>query len=497
MGQTALRCRVRPWGLALASLWWAFSLHAAEAPWLEVKSSHFTVVTNAGEKTGRRLAWRFEQVRVAYQQLWPWARLEFGRPMIVVAARDEATLKTLAPEYWERKGYRPTSVFVSGVDRHYAALRTDVPEPDEVGTNPHFNVYRNYAHLVVDANFPSDTPAWFQRGLAELLANTAVREKEVQYGRLIEGSIRLVRESALIPMATLVKVDGQSPYLTQEIEARLFDAQSWAFVHYLMFGDDGAHSARINRFAALLREDRGADAAFSEALGDPNAHLQGLKAYIGRSIFSYRRIPVAVQVKEEAFAARPLTSAESAAVRAGLHVALRRPTEARALAEESRKADASLPSPWEVEALLLDGEHKKEEAQAAFAKAVELGSTSFYAHYRLAQLLWSANLDRAGLARIATHLEKAAQLNPEYANALSFLGETRSALGEGEQGLTLVRKDTGDRRRTGAGSHPDHRRPRTRPAHRDPGRRPDPGGRQRRCPRLRSSRSQGATSWTA
>ena len=47
------------------------------------------MVTNAGEKTGRRLAWRFEQVRAAYQTLWPWAHLEFGRPVIVLAARDE------------------------------------------------------------------------------------------------------------------------------------------------------------------------------------------------------------------------------------------------------------------------------------------------------------------------------------------------------------------------------------------------------------------------
>jgi len=32
---------------------------------VEVKSPHFTVVTNAGEKAGRKVAWQFEQIRAA------------------------------------------------------------------------------------------------------------------------------------------------------------------------------------------------------------------------------------------------------------------------------------------------------------------------------------------------------------------------------------------------------------------------------------------------
>ena len=431
---------IRRAGPAAALILCSLPLHGGEAPWLEVKSAHFTVVTNSGEKSGRRMAWRFEQVRAVYQQLWPWANLGFGRPVVVLAVRDENSLKALAPEYWERKGYRPTSVFVSGQDRHYAALRTDLGDPSDNGVNPHFSVFSSYAFLVIDSNFPNDTPQWFKRGLAEFLANTVVRDKEVHYGRSIQGNISLLREGAFIPMGTLVTVAGDSPYLTRESESQFFDAQSWALVHFLMFGDKGAHAPKINRFAQLLREERGADAALREALGDPSAYGPALKSYVDGAIFAYQRIPIAVQVKEEGFAARPLGPAETAAVQASFHAAMGRPVEARALVEQSRKADARLPGPWEAEARLLDRENKRDEAKAAYAKAVELGSDSFHAHYRLAHLLWTPGLDRAGYTALAGHLEKSVQLNPEYANAQSLLAQAKGELGLVDEGLALARK---------------------------------------------------------
>ncbi|HSD30247.1 MAG TPA: hypothetical protein VLL75_23305 [Vicinamibacteria bacterium] len=54
----------------------AAGVEGAPSPWVEVKSGHFTVITNSGEKAGRRTAWQFEQIRSAPAQLWPWARIE-------------------------------------------------------------------------------------------------------------------------------------------------------------------------------------------------------------------------------------------------------------------------------------------------------------------------------------------------------------------------------------------------------------------------------------
>jgi hypothetical protein len=78
-------------------------LHAADQ-WIEVKSPHFVVTSNAGQSSAKSVAWQLEQIRSAIAVWWSWARVDLNKPMAVLAVKDEATMKTLAPEYWEEKG---------------------------------------------------------------------------------------------------------------------------------------------------------------------------------------------------------------------------------------------------------------------------------------------------------------------------------------------------------------------------------------------------------
>ena len=58
--------------LPLAALWSlaAAPIGAAET-WVQVQSPHFTIVCTSGEGSARKIAWEFEQVRLAFQKLWP------------------------------------------------------------------------------------------------------------------------------------------------------------------------------------------------------------------------------------------------------------------------------------------------------------------------------------------------------------------------------------------------------------------------------------------
>ncbi|HEU0104569.1 MAG TPA: hypothetical protein VFT38_00255, partial [Vicinamibacteria bacterium] len=158
-------------GVVLAA---ASTAAAAPPPWLEVKSAHFSVVTDAGEKSGRRTAWQFEQIRAALLKIWPWAKIDTGRPFVVVAARDETTLKTFGPQYWEGKQFRPVGFSASGRDKHFIAVRTDVQEPDEVGQNPYQSAYWSYVSSVFTHSFPRRLPEWYARGVAAVMSNTIV-----------------------------------------------------------------------------------------------------------------------------------------------------------------------------------------------------------------------------------------------------------------------------------------------------------------------------------
>lgn len=91
--------------------WGTATLGAADS-WIEVKSGHFTVISNASDGTARNVAWQFEQIRSVLEATFPWAKLETARPLTVIAVKDENSMRAMAPEYWEQKGgLRPASVW--------------------------------------------------------------------------------------------------------------------------------------------------------------------------------------------------------------------------------------------------------------------------------------------------------------------------------------------------------------------------------------------------
>ncbi len=413
---------------------------AAPAPWLEVKSQHFTIVTNSGEKEARRTAWKFEQVRQALKVIWPWAAVDGGRPITVFAVRDENTLKTLGPQFWEGKGFRPSSFWVGDSDRTYIALRTDVAEPDDVGENPYRMAYWCYVSAVLHRSLPVRAPEWYARGMTEVLSNTIVREKELHVGRLMNAHLRTLYENAPIPLDEFLGVDYGSKYLTREGDARLFEAQAWAFAHYMMFGANGAHRAQLNRFNQLLLQGTSADVALKKAFGGDLAPVfSGMREYIKRRVFQYGRIAVAVDLRPEGFDSRPLSAGETSELRSRLLVAMGRPVEARTEAAFAAAADPASPVPSEIEGALLDREGKPSEARAAFLKAVSLSSTRSQVYFRLAQLSRPpAGADHDTNEKIARLLERAIELEPDYANALSYLAETQSDLGKPEAGIELA-----------------------------------------------------------
>jgi tetratricopeptide (TPR) repeat protein len=86
----------------------------------------------------------------------------------------------------------------------------------------------------------------------------------------------------------------------------------------------------------------------------------------------------------------------------------------------------------------MDREDRRAEAQAAFETAVAAGSTSAWAHYRLAQLLWQRPPSPELRARIATLLERAQELAPGDASVLSYLADIRLEQGRAPEALALA-----------------------------------------------------------
>lgn len=99
-------------------------VEAADGKWVEIRSSHFTVWSDGNKGDANGLLWQLEQIRAAVKAQGPWAQVDLGKRMLVIAARDEQEMRSLAPSFWETKGaVHPGSVWVAEgpVARHRTA----------------------------------------------------------------------------------------------------------------------------------------------------------------------------------------------------------------------------------------------------------------------------------------------------------------------------------------------------------------------------------------
>jgi len=425
--------------LAFVALAWSGTADAAET-WLEVKTPNFTVVSNAGEGTAQKTAGEFEQVRSAYAKLWPWAHLAQGRATVVLALKDDGTLKRWAPGYYDVKGgIDVVSGIARGGDREYLLLRTD-SRPQDANVTPNYNLYRGYLTLLLSASLERRLPPWLSNGLAEVFGNTSVHDKEILIGRPVPWELRYFNNHARLPLREILDARDDSPLILKEGQRDLFDAESYVLVHFLSFGDRGAHAPQLSRFIQLWLAGRSQDQALAEAFGDVTALQRQLPDYATRHILSYARLQTESSPESGRSAARIVPPAEIAGLRASLHVAMGRPVEAQAAIQQARTADPRSSTSYDAEGLLADRDKDRPRATQAYARATELGSTSAYSHYRSAQLAWKQDADAPTLAALRQRLERAIELNGSYANACSYLAEVLVQQGDGPAALAHAQR---------------------------------------------------------
>lgn len=420
----------------LAMLAAAAPLQGAEQ-WIEVKSAHFVVTSNAGQGSAKTIAWQLEQVRSAIVSLYQWAKVDLNKPLTVLAVKDETSMKALAPHYWEVKGgVRPASVWVGGEDQNFLLVRTDVDVSSQGQVNPYITAYFSYVNMILQQSLRRDLPPWFTRGLTGVLSNVLIRDAKVVLGSPISWHLQRLRDTPRLKLRALIAVDRNSPEFTSDEGLRTFDAESWLLVHFLMFGENGAHAGALDKFVQMAMNGTDPGAAFAEAIGKPEDLETPFGNYVGRSIFGARQLNVDVTVKPEGFTVRQLPVTESSSRRALFHAAMNRPVEARAAIAEARKAGAA-PDSFVAEALLLDREGKTAEAKAAFERATKEGCTDGYAYYRLASIMWRPGSDPDTLKQVEALYSKAVELNTNDAWGYASLGDVRSILAIGDP-LSLV-----------------------------------------------------------
>ena len=264
-------------------------LFSAEPPWLEIHSNHFTVITDAGEKKGREVALRFEQMRSVFALLLGKDRLNQSVPLTILAFKNDKSYYQVAPL---RQG-QPIGVpgfFLPGDDQDFIVLNLFEEEPWRA-------VAHDFATMLLSFNYPP-AQGWFDEGLAEYFSSIHVDNKTVEIGGDPEllsslnedllGNQRattpakslteLLGAQVWMPLPDLFTMKHDSSTRNQGTHHTLYYAESWIVMHYLL------HEKKLPEtgtyFNLVLNQHIPVEEAIQQAFGMSSAQMeQAVKDY--------------------------------------------------------------------------------------------------------------------------------------------------------------------------------------------------------------------------
>src|ERR1022692_259887 len=228
--------------LLLSTISPQFAFGKDEPKWHEVNSAHFSVLTDAGDKRGREVALRMEQMRTVFGQLISKDKLKMSVPVTVIALKSDKQFGVVAPT----KQSMAAGFYVPGSDRIYVVLNL-------YESNPWHAVAHSLAHYYLNYNYPP-VQGWFDEGLAEYFGSIYIG-KEVEMGNdpelqsewhedifdemrrdpsVPQSLTQLVSSPVWISMVDLFTMKHDGSGTREGTHNTLYYAQSWIVVHYLV-----------------------------------------------------------------------------------------------------------------------------------------------------------------------------------------------------------------------------------------------------------------------
>jgi tetratricopeptide (TPR) repeat protein len=419
--------------ISILALSLAVSSFPAGKPLTEVRSPNFRVLTNGNEHEARRVALEFEQMRAVFAMEFPKMRLTTGAPLLIFAVQTESDMKALAPAMWKNhKGPLPAGLFQHGWEKQFAIVRLDQDVPGAYNV-----VYHEYVHTLLHSNFRW-LPTWLDEGLADFYGSTRFEGKKSYIGAP-SARVNELKNRAMIPLETLLVVNPWSYFRGDENQISTFYVESWALVHYLVFGADMELGKKLSRFYARLQAGDQQLKAFREVFGDLKNVDSGLRQYVQAFAFHAYGIenPNPVQAKD--FSSRKLSNPESDAEIAGYRLWEHDAPEATGLVDRALQDDPALGAAHEEKAFLYFREGKDEDALREFSRACELDKTLYLSQYFKAMMTFKRETPEQREA-LRAELEQIKQINPQFAPAYVQMAMLFIADGQGTKALVQARK---------------------------------------------------------
>lgn len=407
--------------LLLISLFLLTGLTQAQEQWREVRSPNFTVYTNGGDKRGREVALRFEQMRKIFGTLILRDKVNINVPLSIIAFKDGRGLKQVAPLF-NGKPVELAGVYYKGEDKHFIALDLS----SEAGYPV---VFHEYAHLLLNANFPK-TDLWFDEGFAEYYSTISITEREVKIGGAPKYAGEILADG-LMPVETLFSISHDSKEYNENSPKRhTLYAQSWLAVHYLY--DMKKLKEAGDYFDLVINKRKPMAEALKTAFGmTPKEFDKALKDYFNKNqilVYSLR----APEIEPALYVVNKIKDHQALAQIADLHLHSRDYIEQSAKEyEKVLEADPNYADANRGLGYYYISKGEIDKAGENFRRAVALGSKDARVYFYLAQFIFrnvnGSTRDMTDLQQMNELLDKSIELDPLYPESFNLKAFVLSA----------------------------------------------------------------------
>lgn len=377
---------------------------ASDGPrWLLIQSPNFEVFTTAGERSGRDLSRRFEQIRSFFIGTLGFAP-KAGPPVRIVVFRSGKEFAPYAPNE------SASAAYLGAEDRDYIVMTNAAGRRFAVALHEYTHLFLK--HTGVKA------PLWFNEGLAELYSSLKPVASKIQVGEPIGPHCTLLRKSKWIDLQTLLAAESDSPLYSVKSQAGLFYAESWALVHMLYL--DPPYRPGLRELLAGIRSGASMPDTFRKAYSKSIEQVQAdLESYVRGNRFSSSLFDATLPKEVGAPVATEASPLDTGLLLA--EILAHNPGKAAEGRARYNNLGRENPKDWRIEeglARLSLREHKTGEALAHYARAAGLGSPEPKMYLVYGRLLRAADKS----AEAVPVLKRATELDPNYLDARLELG---------------------------------------------------------------------------
>jgi tetratricopeptide (TPR) repeat protein len=388
-------------------------------PWVVARNAHFDVYSHQGpERAQAGLAW-FEQLSRFFRQNGVIDGLQpnRGQPVKVVAFGSAAEYDALRPN-------ANAIAFYAGTPEQGYIVLPDLSR-GSYGLAAH-----EYAHWALH-NRGLNIPAWLSEGLAELFSTVRISGQDCEFGGDLPPRTQALRRNTWIPLSELLEGSALGQNRDQ---VEMFYAESWALAGMLALSPE--YAPRFKDFVSTLNSGASGASAFASVYGKRLAEVaKDVSAWVTRTKIP-RRVLLPVGDEKSTVEISDVSEFQAELLKGELLVAQGEWTRAEAAYRELLRQSPNDPNVLTTMGTLALHRGDRAEALRFWQSAMAAGDGDAALCYRFALVA-----DDAGLpsAEIATALERAVTLRPDFDNARFKLALLRSNAGNYESAVEQLR----------------------------------------------------------